>query len=267
MHILMIGAFAPTYPRHRILLEGLRLAGDTVTLRSLPSGATTIQRLGLVARSLRDLRGFDAVLIPAFNQTIAPAIAAAARVAGVPLLLDYMVGISDVDADRQTHSAARAAIFRRLDRLNLRSIRAVTDTQAHVAAFEHLLGVKLPRLGVLPVGVEPEWLDVPPLAAPGESLTALFIGKFIPFQGVDVIVAAAHLLRDDPRIRFELVGSGQTFAQAEAQARDLALTNLELVKGFFPIPELTARAARAGAILGVFGAAEKTRVRRAQQSL
>ncbi len=254
----MIGAFAPSYPRHRILLEGLRLAGDSVTVRRLPQGSSTIKRLGLVARSLGDLRQFDAVLIPAFNQTVAPAIAAAAKVAGVPVLLDYMVGISDVDADRQTHGAVRAAIFRQLDRLNLRAIRAVTDTQAHVAAFEHLLGVKLPRLGVLPVGVEPEWLDVPSLAVPDGKLTALFIGKFIPFQGVDVIVAAAGLLRDDPRIRFELVGSGQTFAQAEAQVHDLALTNLELVQGFFPIPELTARAARAGVILGVFGATEKT---------
>ena len=38
----------------------------------------------------------------------------------------------------------------------------------------------------------------------------------------------------------------------------LALQNVTLTRGFFPIPELVQRAARAAVILGVFGAVEKT---------
>jgi glycosyltransferase involved in cell wall biosynthesis len=182
---------------------------------------------------------------------------AAAKVARVPVLLDYMVGISDVNEDRKTVGGLRAQLYRQVDRFNLSMIPAITDTHSHIHAFERLLGADFPRLRVLPVGVQPEWLEIspPPLETP---LTALFIGTFIPFQGVDVILKAAALLRDNPNIRIELVGSGQTFTQAEAFMREAALENVTLIRGFFPIPELVQRAERAAVILGVFGAADKT---------
>ena len=257
MRVLILGGFSPTYPRHRIIADGLRLAGVDLTIRSLPLGSSTLSRARLVLASLRDLPQFDAVLIPAFNQTLAPLIWLAGQIRRVPVLLDYMVGLSDVNEDRQTVTGFRAQLYRQIDRFNLRAIPAVTDTRQHIQAFERLLGTSLPRLRVLPVGVQPEWLDAPPPPAQ-LALTALFIGTFIPFQGVDVILEAAARLRDDPRIRFELVGSGQTFAQAETFVRSQELTNVTLVRGFFPIAELTQRAASAAVILGVFGAVEKT---------
>ena len=257
MHLLILGAFSPTYPRHRIIAEGLRLAGVDVTLRTLPLGSSTVSRVRVLLRSLPDLRQFDAILIPAFNQTLAPLVWALAKTVRLPVLLDYMVGLSDVNEDRKTISGVRAQLYRQVDRFNLRTIPAVTDTRSHIQAFERLLSADLPRLQVLPVGVQPEWLEIspPPLEAP---LTALFIGTFIPFQGVDVILKAAALLRDNPNIRIELVGKGQTFAQAEAFLREFGLENVTLIHGFFSISELRQRAAHAAVILGVFGAVEKT---------
>ena len=257
MHVLILGAFSPTYPRDRIITEGLQLAGVEVTLRTLPLGSKTLSRAGLVLRSLPDLRRFDAVLIPTFNQTLAPLVWAAAKIARVPVLLDYMVGLSDVNEDRKSITGVRAQFYRQIDRFNLRMIPAVTDTESHIRHFERLLGADLPRLRVLPVGVQPEWLETapPPFETP---LVALFIGTFIPFQGVDVILKAAAILRDNPNIRIELVGKGQTFAQAEAFIQESGLNNVTLIHGFFPISELVQRAARAAVILGVFGVAEKT---------
>lgn len=257
MRVLILGGFKPTYPRHRIIAEGLRLAGADVTIRSLPLGTSTIRRARLVLASLRDLRQFDAVLIPAFNQTLAPLIWLAGQICRVPVWLDYMIGLSDVNEDRQTITGFRAQLYRQVDRFNLRALPAITDTQPHIQAFERLLNTRLPHQRVLPVGVQPEWLDTPP--PPDQlPLIALFIGTFIPFQGVDVILTAAAQLRDDPRIRFELVGQGQTFKQAENFVRDHGLTNVTLVHGFFPMAELKQRAAAAAVILGVFGAVAKT---------
>ncbi|MBI1258168.1 MAG: glycosyltransferase [Chloroflexi bacterium] len=258
MNLLIVGAYSPSYPRHRIITEGLRSAGHDLTLRTFPLGASTARRSRLILASLRDMHHFDAVIIPAFNQTFAPLVWAAAKAARVPVLLDYMVGLSDVNEDRQTIQGRRAQVYRQIDRFNLRTIPAVTDTRSHIQAFERLLEVDLPRLKVLPVGVVPDWLatPAPPTTAP---LTALYIGTFIPFHGVDVILEAAALLRDHADIRIELIGSGQTFSQAEASVRDLALTHVTLTRGHFPVQELIERAAHAAVILGVFGAMEKTR--------
>src|SRR4051794_15050001 len=115
MNLLILGAYSPTYPRHRIISEGLRSAGHTLTLRTLPLGSSTISRSRLILRSLHDLHRFDAVLIPAFNQPFAPLVWAAAKAARVPVLLDYMVGLCDVNEDRKTVSGARAQLHRRID--------------------------------------------------------------------------------------------------------------------------------------------------------
>ena len=256
MPILILADFPnlPAPPDHRRwTARGRRRSHRS----SLPLGTSTLSRARLVARSLRDWRSFDAVLIPCFNQTLAPFIGLAARAIRIPVLLDYMVGVSDVIEDRQSVVGARVQFYRQIDRYNLRTMAAITDTQAHIRTFERLLDTALPRLSVLPAGAQPEWLDAsaPPLDTP---LNALFISRFIPFQGVDVILEAAALLRGNSRIHIELLGSGQTFGDAEAQVQRLKLENVTLTRGFFPIPELTARAARAAVILGVFGAVEKT---------
>jgi glycosyltransferase involved in cell wall biosynthesis len=257
MHILMLGAFDPAYPRHAILQSGLEANGVTVTIRRLPKNAGTAQRAALLARSLPSLDEFDALLIPAFNQTLAPLAWALAKLRCVPVLLDYMVGLADVNADRETVSGTRVALFRQIDRFNLRTLNSMTDTAAHRDQFAQTLGISPSRIHVVPVGVVEHWLTVPPppLMPP---FTVTFIGTYIPFQGIDVILRAAALLRGDSRLRFRLIGSGQTYPAMARLAEELQLDNLKFDAKFYTFDDLQMRLAESTFILGVFGAAEKT---------
>lgn len=258
MRVLMLGAFDPAYPRHAILKTGLEANGVTVVARQLPKNAGTAARAKLLLRSLPSLRQFDALLIPAFNQVTAPLAWALAKLRGVPVLLDYMVGLADVNADRATASGARAALFRQIDRFNLQALDSMTDTAAHRDHFAQSLGINAGRIRVVPVGVVEHWLNVPPppLKPP---FTATFIGTYIPFQGVDVILKAAALLRGDSRLRFRLIGSGQTYPAMARLADQLGLDNVRFDAGFYTFSDLQTWLAESTFILGVFGAAEKTR--------
>lgn len=257
--VLMLGAFDPDYPRHFILRTGLESAGVEVVVRQLPNYAITIQRVRLALRSLREIRRCDAILIPAFNQTLAPFIWALTRLTRTPVLLDYLVGITDIIEDRATVTPFRAWMFRQLDQFNTRRLVTMTDTAAHRDAFSRLLSGSFKNMHIVPTGVKPEWLTVSPPPVGTTPLVAQFIGAYIPFQGVDVILRAAHLLRDDPRVCFQLIGSGQTYSEARQLTSSLELSNVNFVTGFMPLSQLLPYAAQSTINLGVFGNVEKTR--------
>jgi glycosyltransferase involved in cell wall biosynthesis len=257
LHLLVLGAFDPDYPRHAILIAGLQAHGAQVTAAHLPKNASTLQRMRLALRHWRQFRRYDALLIPAFNQTLAPFVWLLALFTGSRVWLDYMVGLSDVSADRGVPSSIKRFIFRQIDRFNITQLHTFTDTAAHRDWFARNLHVSTKKMRVLPVGVKPDWFDAPPLP-PCPPLTVGFIGTFIPFQGVDVILQAAALLRDQPQIEFLLIGGGQTYQQMRQLAEALNLQNVEFQHGYFNLEQLMPLVARCSVLSGVFGDAAKT---------
>lgn len=86
------------------------------------------------------------------------------------------------------------------------------------------------------------------------SFRVLYFGQFIPLHGVEHILAAAEMLREQPEIRFQLVGRGQCLAQAQATAARLGLRNVEIHPVWLPLEQLRRRfIAPAGLCLGIFG--------------
>ncbi len=267
LRVCLLGSYDPDYARHYVIRAGLARAGVEVIELPLPRRANTLGRVRHMLAQFPRRNECDLVLIPAFNQLLAPFAWLRGRLGGVPVAADYMIGLTDALADRQQGlatlvEASKARAYRVVDRFAIARMLTLTDTEAHRQMFGQTLGARLDRMAVLPVGVNDRLLEaVPapdPFGQPG-PVTVLYIGTFIPFHGVDVIVRAAHLLRDDARFRFELIGAGQTYAASVQLAEQLGLQNISFVRGYFPWQELLPHAARAGVLLGVFGDADKTR--------
>ena len=90
---------------------------------------------------------------------------------------------------------------------------------------------------------------------PGELLELLeryfcvvFAGNLGAAQALDTLVQAAVHLRDEPRIRLVLVGSGSRLAWLKAQQRALGLDNL-MLPGRFPMEAMPQIFERASALL------------------
>jgi glycosyltransferase involved in cell wall biosynthesis len=147
--------------------------------------------------------------------------------------------------------SVRARGVAALDRAAFRAADLVlADTRAH-AAYLAEIGAPSARLGVWPLGVEPEFL--PEHAATPLPRRVLFYGSCLPLHGLDTIVGAAARL--GPAAELRLIGTGPERPRVEALARTLGVT-LDW-RDDVPLADLPAELARAAVVLGVFGASRK----------
>ncbi|MCP4578566.1 MAG: glycosyltransferase family 4 protein [Deltaproteobacteria bacterium] len=88
------------------------------------------------------------------------------------------------------------------------------------------------------------------------KFSVLFVGTYIPLHGVDVIIKAARLLRNDPEIHFRLVGFGQLKEEMVKLARQQNLKNM-VFQNWAPVNRLGDLIRSHDLALGIFGTTNK----------
>ena len=97
-----------------------------------------------------------------------------------------------------------------------------------------------------------------PVSTLSHDLTSvLFVGSFVPLQGVDVVVDAAIQLADRMDIKFQLIGDGQTAPEIESQLAS-SDANIEWLRTWHSIEKISEMYSNADICLGVFGDSRKT---------
>jgi len=260
--VCYLGAYDPEYPRNLILRRGLAHHGVEVMECRVPARLNTRQRAAALARQFHSLAPrCDVILLAEFGQSLALLAWWLARRHGTRFLVDaftpvYDSAVYDRGAARPGSLAARR--YWLIDWLALRlADLALVDTCQHRGYYMHAFGVHLGKLAVIPVGASREWFEAHQMPHAGEHVLVSFYGTYIPLHGVETILRAAHLLRDQSRIRFELIGRGQTYAAMQHLAGELGLENVAL-RGPVPQPALIELVSRADICLGIFGTTGKT---------
>lgn len=124
--------------------------------------------------------------------------------------------------------------------------RIIYDRADHLTVLAPEFKAGLVDAGISPakVSVIPNWTDEscfePKPAAgvrarfglPEEPFVVMYAGNFGSSHGVDVILEAARLLRDDSRILFALSGSGAEYGSAVERCKQLGLDNVKFL-GYF----------------------------------
>ena len=195
---------------------------------------------------MRRPRDFDALIVGYPGHFDLPAARRAAR--GRPIVFNPLVSLADTLVSDRGRFPAGSLAARALERIDRHAFRAadvvVADTEAQARFFAELAG--LDEVPVCFVGAE-ERLFAPGWQVPDEFVV-LFVGKLIPLQGVDTILAAARL---EPDIRFRIVGSGQLDGLLAEPP-----PNVEHVP-WIEYEQLPDEIRRAGCSLGVFGTTGK----------
>ncbi len=277
--VAYFGTYDPAYPRNRVLIEGLRAAGATVTEYDAPlSAELTAARLASVAgagelavelgrahlrlaRMHPDWASADVVLVGYPGHLVVPFAWAVARVRRARLVFDPLVSLHDTFVgDRRLVGGAglAAGAASAVDRLAFALPDLVlADTAAHARFYAGAFGRAERGLAVAPVGALPvagatgSARDL----GPDEPLVVFQYGKWSPLHGAGVVVGAAELLRDEP-FRFVLAGEGQLSSELRARIGGAGLENVEWT-GMLPADELRARTLAADVCIGVLGATEK----------
>jgi glycosyltransferase involved in cell wall biosynthesis len=255
-----LGAYLPSYARHRVIQRGLHELGVQVD-EIVDRGRLPARWQRLIAALHRIPAGTPVVVGEAGNYLTPVLIEARRR--GVPLLFDPFVSLRDSVEDTMDgwRGAALAPLFELIDRLNNWAAGAVIlDTPQTRAYFIERLGLRPDKAHVAYVGAETDLFTPRPACAPADRpIRVLFYGTFIPLQGIDVIVkAAAQVQREMPDIQFQIVGSGQTSAENRALASRLQARNITFGPTHVPYQQLPELIARADICLGVFADRPKT---------
>lgn len=275
--ICYFGTYDQDYCRNQILQRGLTLAGAEVlechsqvwrtSDKSQLSGAREKLATGLrwvgsrrdLRRQYRRMPDHDAVLVGYLGHLDTRLARSVAH--PKPVVLDAFLSLYEtVIEDRRMMSAGGpgARLLKGVERRAYESADLILlDTQAHIDYVAEQFRIPAERFLRIFVGADDRLFRPPaPEEDPGpadqtETMTVLFYGKFIPLHGVEVILHAAQILGTERQLRFQLVGTGQTYSEARKLAEELRLDNVDWVD-WLPYEDLPRAIREAQVCLGVF---------------
>ena len=277
MNVLHWGTSDTGKPRNRILLAALRCAGSQVAEmhHDLWRDVEDKSQLGAAQRALRYLRLLaaypvllwrflaapkpDAILLGYPAQVDALVLWPAARLRGVPVLMDLFISLYDttvVDRALARPGSLKARLLWALDWLACRAAdKVVIDTEAHARYIEELLRLAPGSVGSVPVGVEEGHFLARPPTTPGARPRILFYGQLIPLHGIDTVLEAASSSRGE-RYDWVIIGSGQDAGKVRSALGTQPPGHITCID-WAPYAELNQWIARSDICLGIFGGSRK----------
>jgi len=187
----------------------------------------------------------------------------------IPLIYDYFISkFQTYYEDRKIFSRKnlpfkiiKYAFLYCLDYFEcLLSDKVILDTNTHIKYFNLKFNLRKNKFQRIFVGAEPIFRISDKLAKgreKGEKIKVGFWGTYIPLHGIEFIIKAANILKDDKRIMFSLLGRGQTYKKNFELAKSLKLNNLEF-HDVVPLKQLPDFISECDIALGIFGKGEKT---------
>lgn len=270
MRVCYFGEYAPNYARNWVIRTGLATQGVEVVPCQVPLASTNgrlrlyhclLQRFTFISGPL------DALFVAEINHAVMPLAWLLARRHRLPIVFDPFVSRYDslvLDRKQIAQRSWRAGYLYLSDRISMNlADHVLADTHQHRLYYQEKLGVIRP-ITVVPIGANPQIFHPVSNAAQvtkkkSSPFQVAFWGKFIPLQGVQYILQAAHILEQQVApVRFSIYGTGQTFAEMQRLARELNLMNVTFC-GFIPMEQLPQHIWQADVTLGIFGDTEKAR--------
>ncbi len=256
--VALVGGFDATYPRTDVIISGLKFQGYDLKYLHVPWSSPFIRTRRLKKLLAKTREESDVMFVPSFCHHEVPVVR---RWTSKPIIFDPLISryLTKVhDLKKVSPLSVHAWINRRIDKLSMRLADVVlADTESHKKYFSQEFGIDESKIKVVPVGYNSE--DFYPLEKQTGSedvLTVGFYGSFLPLHGIEHIIEAASILKDQKSIRFELVGSGYTFKETQARAHYLGLNNVTFT-GKKNYAELNACINSWDICLGVFGSTLK----------
>jgi len=174
-----------------------------------------------------------------------------------PLVWDIFMSIHLIALERGLDKRSRFTInlLRYLEWVACRlPDMLILDTSEYVAWFGKTYNVPASRFRLVPTGADERVFHPLPSPMPESHIfRVIYYGTFIRNHGVEHIVEAAHLLKDDLSIQFEFIGNGPEREEAQEIANRYHLNNVTFVE-WLDKAELVEHVAQANVCLGSFGA-------------
>lgn len=253
LRVAYFGCIDLRYSRNKTNLDGLRQNGVSVELVVVNTPVTPLHKpehvtpLALLRRVLHKgwmipavirhwstLRQCDVILVGYPGQFDLPLAWLVAKLLDKKLVFDPVILMfnalaNDIGVIQQQSLVTR--LLRQFERwvMSLPEL-VIASTQEQKDFFVAQVGVPPAKVAVVYLAADDQ-LYYPSHQPPADDrFRVVYYGLFTPLHGVAHLLDAAKLCQREPRLLFQLVGQGQLYQQARAQAAALQLQNVE----FYP---------------------------------
>lgn len=174
------------------------------------------------------------------------------------MYLDAFISLYDTIVCDRSLLKENSYLAKLLFRLEKRAFAAATlvivDTPENAQYFSQLFDIPLDRFYAMP-------LSIPPLLSSAKKvekkhsglMRCVFLGTFVPLQGIRTIVAVAKLLATDSKIEFVFVGDGQDANFLQDFMAKNPDSNVTWHRGHFSTEFVVEQIVGADICLGIFG--------------
>jgi glycosyltransferase involved in cell wall biosynthesis len=249
MKVLVTGVYDPGYNRNRVLVSGLKKVGvEVVEYPYASRRRADKEELRAFARDVHF------VYLPPFTHADVRFVK---KLVDKPLVFDpliskYLTKVHDYQAVWKYSPRGIKNYLKDKLPLNVADF-VLCDTEHHREYFSETFKVPREKMAVLPVGFVEDDFQPIDMHSGGGIFRVGFYGSFVPLQGIRKIVEAARLLKDNPSIRFEIIGKGNEYDDVYRLANEeYALDNL-VFHGLLPYAKLSERLNAFDVCLGIFG--------------
>ncbi len=257
--VLFFGIYDPAYSRNRVLMQGFRENDwEVVECRVDPKITKGLAKYIELWRDGKEAAQdkYDLVLVAFPGQTI---VWLARLIFGKEIVVDLFLSLYDSNVfDRKLYSKYSFGALRDYlaDWTAIHLSRLVLlDTNQHIEYAARMFHATKDKFVRVPIGAPDEMFKpLPP--AHNQVFTVHFHGMFIPLQGIEYILDAADILKNE-NIVWNIIGKGQMYQAMEEKKNKLGLGKVAF-KGLATLEQVRDYIAGADVCLGIFGATDKT---------
>lgn len=134
----------------------------------------------------------------------------------------------------------------------------LADTALNALYLSSTFKINADKVMALPLCINEEIYTYLPYTPVRDRCNVLFVGTFVPLQGVEVIAQAIVLLQEHQHIQFRLIGDGQTSVNVAAILESAGCTNVTWEHRWQSATEVARAIEETDICLGIFGTSEKS---------
>lgn len=258
MKVLRFGSYDPNYPRNRIIVEGLRKNGVKV-IECNDLSEIWLRYPNLIRKYTSK---YDVMFVCHPGYTSVPLARILTKLSAKPLIFDAFISLYDTNVfDRKLtkEDSLKSKFYFYLDKFAcMLSDVVLLDTNEHINYFHRTFDIDKEKFRRIFIGADDAIFYPREIERKKDTFNITFHGTFIPLQGIQYIVKAAKLLEDHKEIKFELLGSGQTYTKIINLSQKLNAKNIVFQKpvNYEKVPYFIARG---DVCLGIFGDTAKAK--------
>lgn len=184
-----------------------------------------------------------------------------ARLYRKPLVWDILMSIYLVAVERDLDqlSPFTVKMLKHIEKIAFRLPDIlIQDTLPYIDWLQQTYEIHPDKFRQVPIGVDDRVFQAAPGEKPNDGIfRVVYYGTYIPNHGVQYIIEAARLLKDDKFIRFDFIGQGPDKIKARTLANEYNLQNVNFIE-WMDKSDLVRYVANCDVCLGTFSTTKQS---------